>query len=113
MTPNGGEGKMVIDVDRSKKATLNNSITGPAIRRISAAQATIVRMANFESRHTRAGFSARNPKNRMTAGQQATIKIALPLLTTRSVHSSAATPIVTGREDDEGDRAAINSRSNP
>src|SRR5690349_23965311 len=113
MTPNGGGGKTVIDVDRSKKAVLNNSATGPAARRISAAGAMIIRMVSFGFRHTHAGFSARDPKNRMTAGQQATIKIACTLLTTPSVHSSAAIPIVTKREDDEGDRAAINNRSNP
>src|SRR3977135_1661623 len=97
MTPNGGGGKIVIDVDRSKKAILNNSAAGPAARRISAAAAIIVRMASFGSRHTHAGFSARDPKNRMTAGQQATIKIACTLLTTPSVHSSAAIPIMPGR----------------
>src|SRR5712671_347802 len=113
MTPNGGGGKLEIDVDRSKKAILNNSAAGPTAKRIGAAEATIAIMASFGSRHTHAGFSTRDPKNRMTAGQQATIKIPCTLLTTPSVHSSAAIPMMTGRKDDARDRAAISSKSNP
>src|SRR5882762_10720359 len=113
MTPNGGGGKLEIDVDRSRKATLNNSTAGIAASRISAAEAIIVRMASFGCRHTHAGFSPRDPKNRITPGQQATIKIACTLLTTPSVHTSDAIPIMTGRKDDESDRAAIRSKSNP
>src|SRR5215813_12426577 len=113
MTPNGGGGRKEIDVDRSKKAVLNNSAAGPAARRISAAEVIIVRMASFRCCHTHAGLSARDPKKRMTAGQQDTIKIACTLLTTPSVHTSDAIPIMTGRKDDEGERAAIRSRSSP
>src|SRR5262245_27935463 len=97
MTPNGGGGKTVIDADRSKKATLNNSAAGIAATKISAAEATIVGMASFGCRHSHAGFSTRNPKNRITAGQQTTMKIACTLLTTPSVHSNAAIPIMMGR----------------